>query len=189
MDELRRDLAQRLPLLLEDRELARQREALGKRYAAEEELDVAGLRARAEGDGFGLVQVEAGQLVHPEIVPVNDGQPVPLEQLARVALARGVRGEADAPRGAAATSCASLGRASRDRQRRFAAEVRELVAAAARSLADEEVARRRAARARPGARGRSWTRCATTSSPASSTWPTPAPTRWSRSVAGSSATG
>ena len=138
MDELRRNLPQRLPLLLEDRELSRQRDALGKRYGAEEELEVAGLRARAEADGFGLVQIDAGQLSHPEIVPVKDGQPVPLESL-RASLspeefaAKGARLEA------LGDELRDLGRASRDRQRRFAADLRELVAAAARSLAEEEI--------------------------------------------------
>ena len=139
VEELRRTLPQRLPLLLEDRELSRQRDALGKRYGAEEEQELVGLRQRAEADGFVMVQVDPGQpLSHPEIVPLKDGQPVPLEQL-RATLspeefaAKEARGEA------LSDELRELGRTSRDRQRRFAAELRELVAAAARTLADEEI--------------------------------------------------
>ena len=187
IDELRRTLPQRLPLLLEDRELSRQRDALGKRYGAEEELEVAGLRARAEADGFGLVQIDAGQLSHPEIVPVKDGQPVPLGSL-RASLspeefaAKGARLEA------LGDELRDLGRASRDRQRRFAAELRELVAAAARSLADEEIGDigrhvpDLALGAVPGRAARRHRRGR------ASSWPTPDRTRWSASAAGSSAT-
>ncbi len=60
VDEMRRNLLQRLPLLLDDRELSRQRDALGKRFAAEEEREVGDLRQRAEAAGFALVQVDAG---------------------------------------------------------------------------------------------------------------------------------
>ena len=80
-----------------------------------------------------------GPLSHPEIVPLKDGQPVPLEQL-RATLspeefaAKEARGEA------LSDELRELGRTSRDRQRRFAAELRELIAAAARTLADEEIA-------------------------------------------------
>jgi ATP-dependent Lon protease len=138
MDELRRILPQRLPLLLEDRELSRQRDALGKRYGAEEEQEVAGLRQRAEADGFGLVQVDAGPLSHPEIVPVKDGQPMPLEQL-RASLSEEEFAAKEARQEALADELRELGRTSRDRQRRFTADLREMVAGAARSLADEEV--------------------------------------------------
>ncbi len=138
VDEMRRTLPQRLPLLLEDRELSRQRDALGKRYGAEEEQEVAGLRQRAEADGFGLVQVDAGQLSHPEIVPLKDGQPVPLEQL-RPSLSAEEYAAKEARLEVLADELRELARSSRDRQRRFAAELRELVSGAARSLADEEV--------------------------------------------------
>jgi LonC protease-like protein len=81
VDEMRRNLLQRLPQLLDDRQLSGQRDELGKRFAADEEREVAALQQRAEAEGFALVQVGAGPLAHPEIVPVKDGQPVPLEQL------------------------------------------------------------------------------------------------------------
>ncbi len=138
IDEMRRILPKRLPLLLEDRELSRQRDALGKRYGAEEEQEVAGLRQRAEAEGFALVQIDAGQLSHPEIVPLKDGQPVPLEQL-RATLSAEEFAAKEARLEALGDELRELGRTSRDRQRRFAADLRELVAAAARTLADEEV--------------------------------------------------
>jgi predicted ATP-dependent protease len=139
VEELRRTLPQRLPLLLEDRELSRQRDALGKRYGAEEEQEFAGLRQRAEAGGFGLVQVDAGPLSHPEIVPVKDGQPVPLEQL-RASLPPAEFAAKEAQLEALGDELRELARTSRDRQRRFAADLRELVASAARTLAEEEIA-------------------------------------------------
>jgi predicted ATP-dependent protease len=138
MNELRKTLATRVPMLLEDRELARQREAIGKRYAAEEEHAVEALRERAEADGFGLVSVEMGPMVRPEVVPVRNGQPAPLEQLQRMlppeAFAA-VRAKLEAYN----DELRELLRAARDRQRAFAGELRELVARSAELLADEEV--------------------------------------------------
>lgn len=138
VDEMRRGLQQRLPLLLEDRNLSRQRDALGKRYGAEEEQEVAGLRQRAEAAGFGLVQVDAGQLTHPEIVPLKDGQPVPLEQL-RATQTPEEFAATEARLEALGDELRELAHTSRARQRRFAADLRDLVAAAARTLAEEEV--------------------------------------------------
>src|SRR5262249_14895449 len=81
VDEMRRNLLQRLPQLLNDRQLSTQRDELGKRFAAIEEREVGELARSAEADGFALVQVGGSALAHPEIVPVKGGQPVPLESL------------------------------------------------------------------------------------------------------------
>jgi predicted ATP-dependent protease len=129
-DELRRNLAARIPLLLDERELGRRREALGKRYAAEEEAEVTALRTRAEGDGFALVQLDIGGMARPEIVAVKDGQPVP-----PATLDDAVRAKLDAYN----EELRELARTSRERQRKFAGELRGLVAEAAGVLADEEV--------------------------------------------------
>jgi predicted ATP-dependent protease len=139
VDEMRRNLLHRLPQLLDSEQLSRQRDELGKRFAAEEEREVGDLQRRAEADGFALVQVGAGPLAHPEIVPVKDGQPVPLEQL------RAGLSEADFTAKAQRIEALSdelreLGRSSRERQRQFAAALRDLVSAAARTLAEEEIA-------------------------------------------------
>ena len=140
VDELRRNLPQRLPLLLEDRELSRQRDALGKRYGAEEEQEVAGLRAARRGRRLrpGAGRCRAA-LAPRDRAASKDGQPVPLGAAPRIAVAGGVRGQGAPACEALSDELRELGRTSRDRQRRFAAELRELVAAAARTLAEEEI--------------------------------------------------
>ncbi len=130
IDELRRNLAARIPLLLDERELGRRREALGKRYAAEEEAEIGALRTRAEADQFALVQVDVGGSSRPEIVAMKGGQPAPptvLDDAGRAKLE------------AYNEELRELARSSRERQRRFAGDLRGLVAEAAAVLADEEV--------------------------------------------------
>ena len=76
--------------------------------------------------GSALVQVGAGPLAHPEIVAVKDGQPVPLEQL-RAGMAEAEFGAQGAAAGGAGRRAARAARSSRERQRQFAAALRDLV--------------------------------------------------------------
>jgi predicted ATP-dependent protease len=142
LEELRRNLARRIPLLLDDRELGRRREALGRRYAEEDETAIAALRRRAEADGFALVSVEMGPFSHPEIVPVRNGQPTSLEQLERV-LAPATLTRTREQLETYNQELRDAARASRERQRAFAAELRTLVGEAAKALATEELAEAR----------------------------------------------
>ncbi len=138
MEELRRKLGQRIPLLLDDRELGRRREALGKKYAEREEHDLTDLRTRLERDGFGLVQVDLGGFIRPEVVPIRNGQPAPMEQLERSLPPEAFRTIKD-KLSAYGDELRDALRETREHQRQFAAELRDLVAEAARQLADEEV--------------------------------------------------
>ena len=152
LDELRRNLARRIPLLLDDRELGRRRESLGRRYAEQDEAVIAGLRRRAEADGFALVSIEMGPFSHPEIVPVRNGQPTSLEQLERV-LAPATLARTREQLEAYNEELRDAARASRERQRAFAAELRTLVGEAAKALAAEELAEARSLAAGDDARG------------------------------------
>jgi predicted ATP-dependent protease len=139
MEALQRRLAQRIPLLLDDRELGRRREALGKRYAEQEEKTLSDLRSRLEHDGFGLVQVDLGGYARPDVVPIRNGQPAPLEQLERSLppeAFQAIRERLSAYH----DELNDLMRESRSQQRAFAAELHEMIAEAAGQLADEEVA-------------------------------------------------
>jgi predicted ATP-dependent protease len=139
MDGLRGRLRQRIPLLLDDQELGRRREALGKRYAEQEESALSELRARLERDGFGLVQVDLGGFARPEVVPVRNGQPVPLDQLERSLPPEAFQSIRERL-SAYGDELNDAMRESRARQRTFATELRDLIAQAAGQLADEEIA-------------------------------------------------
>ena len=140
MDELRAALRTRVPVLAEDPELDRRREAIRVRYARRDEEAMAALSATMRADGFALVPVAAGGgLIVPEVAPLRDGQPVPFEQVAQdmppaelEALRARLEGHQQRVRD-------HLREHRRD-ERAFEAELRELVRDAAVALVEEELA-------------------------------------------------
>ena len=139
MDELRNALRARVPRLVEDPELDRRREAIRRRYAREEDERMAALAAELQADGFTLVHVAvAGGLMVPEVAPVRDGRPVPLDELAgelppeRLADMR-ARLEAHEQR------VREHLHEHRRRERSFERELRDMVREAASALVDDEL--------------------------------------------------
>ena len=81
MEEAVEELASSLPKVLADQEFqARVERALGDLKNAEKEL-VGGFESEVREAGFTLVEVQQGMMARPDILPVVDGQPLPLDQL------------------------------------------------------------------------------------------------------------
>jgi lon-related putative ATP-dependent protease len=138
MEVFIRSLVVKIPQLLENPELDRRRDALGQRYGRMEEEASEQLRAALGADGFGLVSIEAGPVVMPEVLPIRNGRPVMMEQLEKELpphefekVKRARAGHADEVR--------NHFRAARDRQREFAKELLALVRDAAEELVAEEL--------------------------------------------------
>lgn len=84
MDDLIDELSENLPGILNDREFrSRLERAVEPLQRREKELVEAFEKEVKEG-GFSLVQVQAGMVTRPEILPVVGDQPVPLEKLAEL---------------------------------------------------------------------------------------------------------
>ena len=85
MRELVERLRKEIPKILESEPYAhRWQEALNL-FAAREKQVAQQFEERLAKEGFTLAQTAAGPLVHQEIVPMVAGQPVPLEQLEKMA--------------------------------------------------------------------------------------------------------
>jgi predicted ATP-dependent protease len=138
LDEVREALAQRIPTLLEDRALEQAREELRASYGAEDARGLTELRGAIEAEGLALVAVEEGGTSHPDVAPVRDGKPVPMEEAAAgrtEAEVSALRERLELRR----EDVREYRRAQRTRQRAFGRELRALVAEAAGAMVDEEL--------------------------------------------------
>jgi len=139
VDALRTALATRAPTLADDPELDRRREALQERYARAEDELMEGLRAKLGADGFALVPVAMGPgMVVPEVAPLHDGKPVPLEELRGTLDADAFSDTETRMAGHAATVREHL-RGARARQRRFLREIQELIRDVGTAMVEDEL--------------------------------------------------
>lgn len=70
-----------VPAVLESERIRKRREALLERYALQQAENLQQFEKRAQKDKFTLVQVQVGPFAKPDVLPVIDNQPVPLETL------------------------------------------------------------------------------------------------------------
>lgn len=139
VDALRTALATRAPTLADDPELDRRREALQERYATAEEELMDALRAELGTDGFALVPVAMGPgMVVPEVAPLHEGKPVPLEELRDTLDADAFAGTERRLAAHAARVRDHL-RGARSRQRRFVREIQDLVRDVGTALVEDEL--------------------------------------------------
>jgi predicted ATP-dependent protease len=81
MDEAVRELHESIPKVLSDRDFqARVERALAELKTAEKDL-VSEFEGEVREAGFTLVEVQQGMMARPDLLPVVDGEPVPLEKL------------------------------------------------------------------------------------------------------------
>jgi lon-related putative ATP-dependent protease len=88
VEEFGQVLLQNLPGLLEDKDFVERRTEIMNRYGEAERALLKEFTDRVKEDGFGVAQVQAGPFQRPEVFPVRDGQPVPIEAV-REAVAQG----------------------------------------------------------------------------------------------------
>jgi predicted ATP-dependent protease len=139
LDEVREELRTRIPALLENRELEQRREAVSQRYARENDEDFMRLREGLTELGMGLVQVAIGPgLLMPEVAPLRGSEPIPPDEF-EASLPEAERGPFRRRLQEAQHRVREHARATRERQRAFAREVRALVADAAEALVAEEL--------------------------------------------------
>jgi predicted ATP-dependent protease len=81
MDDLIDELSDSLPAILSDREFRSRIERAVQALQRQEKDLVEGFEKEVLTAGFSLVQVQAGLVTRPEILPVVKEQPVPLEKL------------------------------------------------------------------------------------------------------------
>ena len=70
-----------VPQILESDRTREQREALLEKFAIQQAGNLQQFEKRAQKDKFTLVQMQVGSYTKPDVLPVIDGQPVPLENL------------------------------------------------------------------------------------------------------------
>ena len=81
MNELIEDLASNLPAILNDREFRSRIERAVEPLQKKEHDAIESFEKEVGEAGFVLVQVQAGLVTRPEILPVIEEQPIPLEKL------------------------------------------------------------------------------------------------------------
>jgi lon-related putative ATP-dependent protease len=81
MRRLVRQLARDVPKVFEGQTYQRARATIRKRYEKRQRSVVEQFQKRAEKEGFALVQVQAGAIANPEVVPLIDGEPKFLSDL------------------------------------------------------------------------------------------------------------
>jgi predicted ATP-dependent protease len=81
MDDLIEELASNLPSILNDREFRSRLERAVEPLKNQEKQLIESFEKEVAEAGFVLVQVQAGMVTRPEILPVVDDKPVPLEKL------------------------------------------------------------------------------------------------------------
>ena len=152
LDELRDALTRRIPALLEDRDLERRREEVGRRYArGGRRRPGRAARRPSRATAWRWSAWRPAARCTPRSPPLQEGKPVPFDEAAQgldEAAAADLRGRLEAR----SADVREYLRANRDRQRAFAREVRDLVVEAGGAVVDEEL--RRGARAVPAARRR-----------------------------------
>ena len=84
MDELIEELSTSLPAILNDREFRSRIDRAVEPLQRQEREAIEAFEKEVSDAGFVLVQVQAGLVTRPEILPVVDEQPVPLEKMAEL---------------------------------------------------------------------------------------------------------
>jgi len=81
MDDLVAELADGIPRALQDKDLRSRLEQAVSDIRAEERKLLETFDAEVRSAGFSLVQIQAGMMSRPDVLPVVDGKPVAMEQL------------------------------------------------------------------------------------------------------------
>lgn len=76
-----------VPQILESDRTREQREAMLEKYARQQTENLQQFEKKAQAAQFTLVQVQMGLYTKPDVLPVIEGQPVPLESLGELAAA------------------------------------------------------------------------------------------------------
>jgi ATP-dependent Lon protease len=81
MEGLVRELAENLPTILADKDFRKRIERAVAKLQKEEKKLVEGFEEEVKEAGFSLVQIQAGPVTRPEVLPLIDDKPTPLEDL------------------------------------------------------------------------------------------------------------
>ncbi|MEZ5066451.1 MAG: ATP-binding protein [bacterium] len=81
MKLLLRRLERDLPQVFESEEYLRQRHAIVERFKTRQREGIQAFEKKVEAAGFALVQVQAGPIANPQVVPVWKGEPKILDEL------------------------------------------------------------------------------------------------------------
>ncbi len=84
MDSMIDFLIEKIPAVLEDEAYAIRRKNIMESYAEEERKLMMEFESEIKKDNFSLGQVQMGQFYRPEIFPIINGKPVPIQQLAEL---------------------------------------------------------------------------------------------------------
>lgn len=82
MDSMIDFLIEKIPVVLEDEAYAVRRKNIMDSYAEEEKKLMMEFENQLKQDNFSLGQVQMGQFYRPEIFPIINGKPVPIQQIA-----------------------------------------------------------------------------------------------------------
>jgi predicted ATP-dependent protease len=93
MEELVGDLASNLPSILNDREFRSRIDRAVEPLQRQERETIEAFEKEVSEAGFVLVQVQAGLVTRPEILPVFEEQPIPLEKTAELVEAGKLKAE------------------------------------------------------------------------------------------------
>ncbi len=93
MEDLIDDLSTNLPAILNDREFRSRIERAVEPLQKKERQTIEAFEKEVSEAGFVLVQVQAGLVTRPEILPVIEEQPVPLEKMAELVEAGTLKAE------------------------------------------------------------------------------------------------
>ncbi len=74
-------MRRQIPQLFESDQYAQSRQQLLDVYGEQERKVVAAFEERVNKEGFAVIQVQVGPMSRPDLVPIIDGSPVPMEQL------------------------------------------------------------------------------------------------------------
>jgi ATP-dependent Lon protease len=81
MDSMVDFLIDKVPTLLEDESYLSRRKLIMDDYAKEEKFMMLEFEEAIKKDGFSLGQIQMGQYVRPDVFPLIEGQPIPVQQL------------------------------------------------------------------------------------------------------------
>jgi len=84
MDSMIDFLIEKIPVVLEDEAYAVRRKNIMESYAEEEKRLMIEFENEIKKDNFSLGQVQMGQFYRPEIFPIINGKPVPIQQIAEL---------------------------------------------------------------------------------------------------------
>jgi lon-related putative ATP-dependent protease len=81
MDRLIEELAEGLPKIANDKEFRVRMERAVAGFQARERTIIGKFDQEVRDSGFSMVQIQAGAVSRPEIMPIVDGEPVPVDEL------------------------------------------------------------------------------------------------------------